>query len=311
MTGSSGFLGSTIVQDFDYMFSSIVAVSKSTVGSTPYDTNKKYYAMDICDPLFLDIVQENAPDAIIHTAARSIVRDCEQNPREAFNQNVMGTVNVLEAARKLNPTMPVVVLETDKVYGQQPPACIPTRETDALLGFSPYEYSKVMTANVCDFYRSYYGMNIYSLRPANLFGYRDKNMSRIIPNTFNKLMNNQNPIVFSDSETQIREYVYVNDVVGIIDRMLREKPEPGAYNISSGAVYSPKGIIELIIQTTGIALPIEIVEKPFVFKEIQYQALDGTKLQNLMPFEFTPIVAGISDIWSLHIHNMEKNNAFC
>jgi len=296
ITGASGFLGSTIINDFALYFGDIVACSRSFQPIT--NPRSKSYAVDVCSADFVDIVQENSPTAIIHTAARSIVRDCEQNPAQAFMSNVQGTVNVLEAARKTGLDIPVVVLETDKVYGQQPPENIPTSEQHPLLGFSPYEYSKVLTANVCEFYRNYYGMRVYSMRPANIYGYWDTNKSRIVPGTFTKLMCNQSPVVFTDSKDQLREYVYVNDVVEMIHRLMYVNAPPGAYNVSSGIVKSPEQVIKSIIDVTGIEILLTTIEKPFEFQEIQSQALNGEKLLDAVGgFTFTPMEDALEYMW--------------
>lgn len=299
ITGSSGFLGTTLVNDFGSYLGDIVAVSRSI--NRPEARHVRNYAADVTSSFFSDIVQETAPSAIIHTAARSIVRDCEQNPSQAFHQNVQGTVNVLEAARRLGTDIPVVVLETDKVYGQQPEENIPTTEEHPLLGFSPYEYSKVLTAGVCDFYRQYYGMKVYSLRPANIFGYWDTNKSRIIPGTFTRILKSERPIIFTDSMDQLREYVFVNDLCDIITGLLASDDVPaGAYNISSGQVFSAKQVIDTILDQTGATyLQAEIVEKPFVFKEIKHQALSGAKLESVWgrPLEFTPFDSAVAAMW--------------
>ena len=303
ITGASGFLGSTIINDYRIFFGDVVAMSRS---QRSFDNRfVKSYAIDICDTNVTSLIQENAPNAIIHTAARSIVQDCERNPAQAFMVNVQGTVNVLEAARRMGTDIPVVVLETDKVYGQQPPENIPTSEEHPLLGNSPYESSKVMTAQVCEFYRSYYGMRIYSLRPANIYGYWDTNKSRIIPNTFTKLINNESPVIYSDSKDQLREYVYVDDLVLAIASIIRKEPnvEPGAFNVSSGIVKSPEQVINIIKETMGSSIETTIIEKPFAFNEINNQALTGDKLINALKInetdrlKFTPMETAIQDMW--------------
>jgi CDP-glucose 4,6-dehydratase len=296
ITGASGFLGSTLINDYHEYLGDIVAISKSF----QYVIDGKGYALDVCSPELIDIVQENSPSAIIHTAARSIVRDCEQNPSAAFAVNVQGTVNVLEAARKTGLDIPVVVLETDKVYGQQPAENIPTSEEHPLLGYTPYEYSKVLTAQVCDFYRTYYGMKIFSLRPANLYGYWDTNKSRIVPNTFSKLLAGISPVVYSDSKDQLREYVYVDDVCKIIAGLIRKDVKPGAYNISSGVVKSPEQVINLVRKTTNIQIETTLIEKPFNFEEIDSQALNGEKLNSLLgpEFVYTPMEDALDKMWS-------------
>ena len=296
ITGSSGFLGTTLINDFSGSLGDVIAVSRS---HKHYESPRvKSYATDICSPEFTDIVQENSPTVVVHTAARSIVRDCEQNPVQAFMVNVQGTVNVLESVRKMGLDIPVIVLETDKVYGQQPSQNIPTREDHPLMGWSPYEYSKVMTAQVCDFYRRYYDMKIYSLRPANIYGYWDTNKSRIIPNTITKFISGENPVVYSDSRNQLREYVYVNDACSIILSLASGRHDPGAYNISSGIVKSPEQVIDIIRKAGDYRLPTLYVDKPFSFYEINNQALSGRKLREQFYVEFTSMEDAMKTIWT-------------
>lgn len=297
ITGASGFVGSSILNDHAKRFGNLIAVSRSEVQRVPNPKIKNYIA-DVCSDYLRDIIHSNTPTAVIHTAAKSIVRDCEANPHSAFQQNVLGTVNVLEAVRQTKSDIPVIVFETDKVYGEQPPERIPTRETDVLLGRTPYEYSKVLTANVCDFYRNYYGMRIYSLRPVNIFGYWDRNTTRIIPNTFNKLRNGISPIVHAGSERQIRQYVYVDDVVDIVVRLLEASPEPGAYNISPDITKNPFEVIDAIKSITGIDIETTVEKKTFDFKEIHTQMMDGNKImQTFGDLHFTGFEEALERMW--------------
>lgn len=298
VTGASGFVGSTILNDFADRFGNLVAISRSEIQRVPNPKIKNYLG-DVCSDQVRDIIQSNTPTAVIHTAAKSIVRDCEANPHSAFQQNVLGTINILEAVRQTKLDIPVIVFETDKVYGEQPAERIPTKETDVLLGKTPYEYSKVLTANVCDFYRDYYGLKIYSLRPVNIFGFWDRNTTRIIPNNFNKLRNGVNPVVHAGSERQIRQYVYVNDVVEVIIRMLKESPAPGAYNVSPNITKNPFEVIDAIKQVTGINIDTIVEKKNFEFKEILTQKMDGSKLDSTFPdLQYTGFDAALQEMWA-------------
>lgn len=296
ITGASGFVGSTILNDHAKRFGKIISVSRSEIQRVPNPHVKNYLA-DVCSDAFRDIVHSNTPTAVIHTAAKSIVRDCEANPHSAFQQNIMGTVNVLEAVRQTKQDIPVVVFETDKVYGEQPAENIPTNEQHPLLGRTPYEYSKVLASNVCDFYREYYGMKVYSLRPVNIFGYWDRNTTRIIPNTFNKLRNGINPIVHAGSERQIRQYVYVDDVVDIVCRLLTELPEPGSYNISAGITKNPFEVIDAVKYVSNINIDTIVEQKNFEFREILTQMIDGDKINRLFDISYTPLEQALEAMW--------------
>jgi UDP-glucose 4-epimerase len=142
-------------------------------------------------------------------------------------------------------------------------------------------------------------MKIFSLRPANIYGYWDTNKSRIIPNTFTKLIRGESPVVFTDSKDQLREYVYVNDVCDIIVKMIEGNITPQAYNISSGIVKSPEQVIDLIKGVMDADIPTTIIEKPFMFQEIQSQALNGDRLMKELngSFTFTPMEAALELMW--------------
>ena len=95
-----------------------------------------------------------------------------------FMTNGLGTASILEAA-KFAGCEKTVVVETDKVYGFQEE--VPTKETAILNPNSPYEFSKVLATQFCDFYRKQYLMDIVSVRPVNIFGAGDFSYSRVIP----------------------------------------------------------------------------------------------------------------------------------
>lgn len=296
LTGSSGFLGTTLINDFQKDFGNIVAVSRSFINHE--NKNVKSYTLDICDNKLEEVFQRNQLTAVIHAAAKSTVKECELNPVESFRTNVLGTINVLEAARMCGTNIPIIVFETDKVYGDQLKECEPTDENCQLLGSGVYGYSKVMMSNICDFYRKTYGMKIYSLRSTNFFGVWDKNLSRIIPNTFHKLTTGQSPMIHKGSESQIRQYVYIDDVVKIVKLLIEIQPKEGTYNISSECTKTPNEVIDQIKKVTGINAPTVVKEKDVGFNEIQTQIIDGTKLKNAININYTPFDIALEEIWS-------------
>ena len=217
-------------------------------------------------------------EAIIHCAGNSIVSVCETNPMGAFLSNTLATASVLESARGLG--VPVIVLESDKVYGEQSPK--PLTETAPLNGFSPYEKSKVLAAELCDFYRDYYGMNVISLRLTNTYGPHDNNLTRLIPGTIDRLRRGEAPMIWSGSEDQRRDYLWIGDLCEVIMAFARRENLAGAYNVTSEENYSTREVIDIIQEEMGTELPILYNEKEF--NEIPYQRMDGGKLRKDLGF---------------------------
>jgi CDP-glucose 4,6-dehydratase len=128
-------------------------------------------------------VQAAQPSVIFHLAAQALVRRAYAEPHETFETNVMGTVNVLEAARACPSVRAVVVVTSDKCY-QNLETGRPFRETDALGGRDPYSASKGCAELVTAAYRASYfadGAAVASVRAGNVIGGGDWAADRIVP----------------------------------------------------------------------------------------------------------------------------------
>ena len=123
------------------------------------------------------------PSVVFHLAAQAIVRAAYARPHETFETNVMGTVNVLEAARACDTVQAVVIVTSDKSY-QNLELRRPFRETDAMGGRDPYSASKGAAELVTQAYRQSFfadGAAVASVRAGNVIGPGDWAPDRIIP----------------------------------------------------------------------------------------------------------------------------------
>lgn len=127
------------------------------------------------------------PEIVFHLAAQPIVRESYKVPAETFSTNVMGTVNVLEAARNCGSVRAVVNVTTDKVYeNKSRVASLVSRvksfkETDKLGGHDPYSSSKACSELVAQAYRRSYGLNVATARAGNVIGGGDWAADRLVP----------------------------------------------------------------------------------------------------------------------------------
>ena len=129
-------------------------------------------------------LKQAGPDVIIHMAARPLVRESYKTPVEAFSVNVMGTVNVLEAARQVATTNAIVNITTDKCY-ENKEWLWPYRENDRLGGRDPYSASKACAEIAATAYRKSFlaeaGIHLASVRAGNVIGGGDWATDRLIP----------------------------------------------------------------------------------------------------------------------------------
>lgn len=132
------------------------------------------------------------PEIVIHLAAQAIVKDCFDDPRFAYETNVMGTVNLLEAIRGCPSVRSVVVITTDKVYENKGDGAVYV-ETDPLGGIDPYSSSKTCMEYITDTYKRSYlqtdgrMVGISTVRASNVLGGGDHVQSRLIPSILNSI----------------------------------------------------------------------------------------------------------------------------
>jgi CDP-glucose 4,6-dehydratase len=133
--------------------------------------------------------EEHKPELVLHLAAQSVVRASYEDPRETYEVNVMGTVNVLEAARRTGGVRSIVNVTTDKVYENRE-WLWPYREPDALGGHDPYSNSKACSELVTNSFRDSFfpadkfaehGVALASARAGNVIGGGDWTKDQLIP----------------------------------------------------------------------------------------------------------------------------------
>jgi CDP-glucose 4,6-dehydratase len=130
------------------------------------------------------VIRAHEPEIIFHLAAQPLVREALRQPVETFDVNVMGTVKLLEAARKVDSVRTVIVVTTDKVY-ENLELDWEFRENDRLGGREPYGVSKAAAEFVVDAYRQSYlapgQVGVATVRAGNIIGGGDWAAERLVP----------------------------------------------------------------------------------------------------------------------------------
>ena len=151
----------------------------------------RHVVADVRDPARVAaVVAESRPDVIFHLAAQSLVRESYEQPVETFSTNVMGTVSVLEAARRIDRPCAVIVVTTDKCYVNRE-WHYGYREEDPLGGRDPYSASKAAAEIAAAAWRaSFFGrspVRIATVRAGNVIGGGDWAKDRIVPDCMRSL----------------------------------------------------------------------------------------------------------------------------
>jgi UDP-glucose 4-epimerase len=215
VTGAAGFIGSHLVDLLLDKGFSVIGIDNMRTGSIqnlvePLKNSKfQLFKEDICNKRFPDLVQENI-DIIFHLAAISSVKLSVENPILVNDTNVVGTVNVLEMARKLDVKR-FVLSSSAAVYGN--PKSLPVREETPLNPLSPYSASKISAEMYSISYGNLYGLTPIIFRYFNVVGPRQENSeySGVIPIFVNQGLQNKDITIDGDGR-QTRSFIFVNDV---------------------------------------------------------------------------------------------------
>jgi CDP-glucose 4,6-dehydratase len=239
-------------------------------------------------------VQAAQPSVIFHLAAKALVRRAYEEPQETFETNVMGSVNVLEAARACPAVQAVVIVTSDKCY-ENLETGRPFRETDPLGGRDPYGASKAGAEIVTAAYRESFftdGAGVASVRAGNVIGGGDWAPDRIIPDSVRALTAGE-PILVRNPEA-VRPWQHVLEpLAGYLQlgqRLLADgRGYEGAWNFGPdhGADRPVRWVVERFLAEWGTgswSTPASTAGQPH---EAHLLSLDSTKAREQL--EWAPV----------------------
>ena len=207
VTGHTGFKGTWTTLLLDALGISWVGISLEPKTNSLYQLIDQKYS----EEHFLDIrkfdqlertLKSIKPRYVIHLAAQPLVLDSYSNPRETFETNILGTVNLLDILVRNSITEKIIVVTTDKVYREKQ-LQKSFKEHDALGGKDPYSWSKVGTEAVVGSWqqicKTQGGPKIVSVRAGNVIGGGDNSKNRLLPDLIkgfitNSVINIRNPL---------------------------------------------------------------------------------------------------------------------
>ena len=185
VTGGNGFVGGHLVEELVKLKANVIVADinldqKSYLYTKKLHKKAKIVNLNICDyKKLIVLIKKNKIDFIFHLAAQALVEDAFKNPKYTLENNIVSTINILEAVR-INPQIKgLIVASSDKCYGKLTKKQYV--ETDPLSGDHPYDTSKSATDLISTTYYKTYNIPVVVTRFGNIYGEGDLNLSRIIP----------------------------------------------------------------------------------------------------------------------------------
>jgi UDP-glucose 4-epimerase len=251
VTGGAGFIGSNLVDalldqgaEVDVV-DTLVTGRRSNLEAGALDRGAQLHEVDITDADALTaLVGDIAPDVLFHLAAQIDVRRSIDDPAFDASVNVVGTINVLEAARQAGVGRVVNTSTGGAIYGDA--EIIPSPETTPALPMAAYGQSKFCAERYLGWYGRLYGQSNVTLRLGNVYGPRQDPLGEagVIAIFCGKLRAHQRPTIYGDGR-QTRDYIYVGDVVRA-QLAAGQSAVTGEINVGTGRETSVLDILEVL-----------------------------------------------------------------
>ena len=249
VTGGAGFIGSHLCRTLVENNAKVTVFDNLSSGKIDnikdIKTKLKFVQGDIRDPEKLKEATKNCK-VIFHLAAQSSVPFSMENPKEDCEINVVGTVNVLEAARKAGAR--VVFASSSAAYGN--PKVKPTPETYPTHPIAFYGLTKLLGEKYCRFYNENYGLEVVMLRIFNVYG---PNCHGAIYDFLNKLRETPDKLEVLGTGLQSRDFIYVSDMVNFLSIAASSPTAVGEiFNVGTGITTSVSELAKMIVFLLGL-----------------------------------------------------------
>ncbi|GAB4577892.1 MAG: SDR family oxidoreductase [Anaerolineales bacterium] len=238
VTGGAGFIGSNVVDLLVESGYEVVVVDNLSSGRRRnLNPQAKFYQLDIREPALLGVFEAERPDFVSHHAAQVDVRRSVADPMYDASVNVLGTLNVLECARKVQVKRFVYISTGGAVYGE--PEYLPVDENHPVNPICQYGASKHLGEHYLYMYQVMYGMDYTVLRYPNVYGPRqDPHGEAGVVAIFTGQMVEGKPITINGDGEQSRDFLYVGDCARANLLALRVPHENGIYNLATSQATS-------------------------------------------------------------------------
>ncbi|MEW6387660.1 MAG: NAD-dependent epimerase/dehydratase family protein [Thermodesulfobacteriota bacterium] len=233
ITGGAGFIGSHVADRMVAAGHTVAVVDNLSTGRREFvPPAAEFFLRDIKETETFDLLLQWRPQVLVHHAAQMSVRLSVDNPMLDARENILGSLNLFQAAAQAGVEKIIFASTGGALYGDAAP--VPARENDPARPESPYGIAKLAVEHYLHFYRRQYGIIPIILRYANVYGPRQNGLGEagVVAIFIEKFLADQQPIVNGDG-LQTRDFVYVQDVVEA-NLLALDYPQAGVFNIGTG-----------------------------------------------------------------------------
>ena len=251
VTGGAGFVGSGLTKRLLSMGAVVTVLDDLFTGRRENlpDSGFTFVQGSVCDPPMVEHLVAGA-EIVFHCAARNIVVST-RNPREDYETNIGGTLNVLLAARATGPKR-VVYTSSTSVYGN--PKYLPINEDDHLSLLTPYAVSKLAGENYCMAFYESYGLPTTAVRYSNIFGPGQDPANPycgVVAKFVESLFAGKAPVIHGDGN-QTRDFTFIDDAVeATVLAATSDRATGEVFNVGTGVETRVNELAAVLIRLIG------------------------------------------------------------
>jgi len=259
LTGGLGYIGTSLINKLTKH--QLIICSKNKKNNLQSFNHVTFEFVDIKSDNFLEIAKKHKPDLLIHLASITGLKNCEDNPSEAFETNVYGTFNVVKAC-ELNK-IKLIFFSSREVYGKT--LDVKSKEKDPLLPTNVYGITKMLSESIIKNSGKNNNLDYIILRLTNVYGPRgnEKGPNKIIKNA----VKNKKIEIYGGK--QIINFIYIDDVVNLISVLIdKNHISQEVFNVGSKNSLSVNDFSKLVEQSLDFDITIKHIPKQNVENSI-------------------------------------------
>jgi len=287
ITGANGFVGRRLCETLQRSGHYVIAMSSGESAAVPYASET--VSCDIRDAQSVaSVVAKTLPTQVVHLAAVTHIPKSYENPYLTWQTNVMGSINVLEALRKLAPQSFVLFVSSADIYGAAFKTSLPLDETAKCMPQNPYAASKLAAETAFyEYFRR--GLNGTIARPFNHIGAHQS--PDFVTASFARQIalieaGKQAPVLKVGDLQASRDFLDVTDVCFAYQMLLNLADGPSAYprcfNISSGQSHRIAQILEELLKMSSASISVEQDPERLRPSDIPFAAGDSQLLRKTL-----------------------------
>lgn len=282
--GAGGFVGKYLAQEFTDNGYQVVASDKVNSGTLPSDIN--FIEEDLLDAdAVLQIFATEKPDMVINLAGISSVGASWNIPQMTISVNVIGALNIMEAARQSEKKPKLMFIGSSEEYIS---SNFSINEERLLNASNPYGISKVTQEQFAQMYSKNYGLQVYCVRPFNHTGVGQRD-SFVLPSFCKQVAEIEKsgkPGTMKIGDLTVkRDFSHVKDIVRAYRMIIESDNSNLIYNVGSGHAYSLSDLLDYIIGLSSVDIKVEVDPKRMRPTDQPVVCCDYTLIKNRLGWE--------------------------